>query len=153
MGHKHINITLDESVIALPLGASVEEIQTILASTRYDQDDDPEVNTTYFELPDDGIDIVVNNGTLSTVFLHLMPHDDRSSIFVGSTNYLGRAFFDTPSADLFEQTLAHQGFIRLSRQYPNNAVDMLTDEVRLRYEDRQGELMICFDDGARVRGK
>ncbi|MBI1494532.1 hypothetical protein [Halocynthiibacter styelae] len=147
----YIELTLGETVIILPLGTSVENISLLLSARRFNQGDDPEVDATCFELPDDGVEITAKNGVLSTVFLYLASSDDHKVNFKGSTNFLGRDFFETPSAHQFEQSLAQQGFARSSRQYPN-AIDMLTEEIRLRYENRSDQQMVCFDDGTRIRG-
>jgi hypothetical protein len=148
----HIELTLAETVITLPLGTSVENIPPLLAARRFNQNDDPEVSATYFDLSDDGVEIVAKNGVLSTVFLYLASSDDRKVTFKGSTNFLDRAFFQAPSALQFEQSLAQQGFVRSPRHYPHS-IDMLTEEVRLRYENRSHQQMVCFDDGTRIRGK
>lgn len=145
-----IDITLGETTVVLRLGAFVDDVRTILKAKQFTQVDDPEVDAVNLELPNDGLEILFKGGRLSTVFLHLARPDGQGTYFNGATNFLGRSFFEDPSAEDFERILATQGFVRSLRQYPF-AIDMLTDKVRLRYEDRRDQRLICFDSGDRIR--
>lgn len=147
-----IEISTNNAAIVLTLGTTVAEVRTSLASMHFVEEFDAELDRHDIELPMDGVSLIADSGILSCVFLHLDPMWKESSPFMGNTDLLNTEFFRDPSTELFEECLTRQGFVRLLRPYPF-ALDMMTSQVRLRYEYRPGNRMIIFDNGAFVREK
>ncbi|WP_400083990.1 hypothetical protein [Yoonia sp. R78084] len=150
MSDSYIELTINDTSLKLPLGMAEADLPSLLVPRKYLRNDDPEMQRTSFQLPDDGVEIIFQNGALRGVFLYLASSDNGQPVFTGSTNFLSEAFFRAPSPHLFEVTLAASSFARSARQYPN-AIDMLTDKTRLRYETRPDQSIIYFDSGASLR--
>lgn len=147
---KPLVLQFDTEQITMDMQDTRADVLKAVAGRNAKIEDDPEVNATYIELIDDGVDIVVKNGKLSSVFLFLDPVSPRSDRFVGQCNYLDESFFAKPNEAAFEQALSAQGFGKSSRVYPN-AIDYMSTTMRVRYERRDNKTMILFDSGDRLR--
>lgn len=145
-----INITSRERPFAFTLGTDVVALRAALEAVRHHEEADPELDRIDFELLDDGISLVCKAQKLSTVFVHLTPEAPFAAPFAGTLDLVPDAFLDAPSQEAFQAVMEAQGYVRTVRQFPN-AVDMVTDKVRLRYSDRHDVRMITFDRGDLVR--
>lgn len=143
-------LQFDTEQVELSLQDSLDDVLQATSGRKRLVEDDPDVNATYIELVEDGVDIVATGGTLTSVFLYLDAVPPRADCFTGGCNYLAPSFFAAPSEATFTAQMEEQGLRRSKKQFPN-AIDYLDDEVRLRLETRQGRVMVLFDDGAFVR--
>lgn len=129
---------------------TIADLETALRFWESKTEEDQDVSAVYFELPNDGISLIVKNGLLKTIFIHIDSAESGQVAFSGSTDLIEASFFQNPSHEAFEHILKRAGFFKLEQQYPF-ATDMLTENTRLRYEDRPGKRMIVLDDGSMVR--
>lgn len=143
-------LQLPTSVLELKIGDTLQEVRAKLMGLNHQVDDDPEVGATYIELNEDGVDLVLKKGHLSSVFLFLDPVPPRTDAFEGQCSFLSDDFFSQPSETKFSRQLQAQGFSKPERRYPN-AVDYINSTVRLRYETRSQKRLVLFDDGKFVR--
>lgn len=95
-----------------------------------------------------GFSLNFKDETLSAIFLYV---DKKGfSPFSGKITYLDDAFWKISNAENFKLALTSNGFTEWPKKYPN-AVDMVTDKIRIRLTTRPNSKMISIDDGSFIR--
>jgi len=145
-----INLGVSGHMLTLELGLSVDQLRAAIGPLAHEESTEPETATTYFLLKQYGIEIVARDGLFRCVFLYLSPQQSGGAAFMGTVDLLPAEFVAAPSEKGFQAALYALGFTRSARRFPN-AVDMLTDQVRLRYEKSEHQHIVLFDDGALAR--
>ena len=145
-----IELSVSGKTIAVDLNADLDTLRLVLAPLQFEEEADPEMRRVYFKAFQDGFTVSYDEDGSLTLFLHLEAEDGRDDVFTGSTTHLSSGFFANPGAEQFESQMLQQGFQRWPRIFPN-AIDMVMDGLRIRFETRPMHAMVVIDDGARLR--
>lgn len=146
----NMELRLLTKTVCLSLREPLDQVLAGLEGIRFSQQNDVEMDRTYIRLLGQGVELLFQNGQLSTVFLYLTKGPDDCGSFEGTTDTIGRDVMDNPKDSVFAETLEDQGYQPAKRQYPFS-VDRLNDEIRIRLEKRSGAALIMIDDGMMIR--
>lgn len=134
----------------LELGMGVADAAARLAGLALEHAVDAPLDTEYLLARGLGLELNFRAGALSAAFLFIDRREAEGGVFVGRCSLLPDDFFVAPTLERFIESLAARGMTRWPKPYPN-AVDMVCDDLRVRWTDRASSLHVLIDDGRRLR--
>ena len=105
---------------------------------------------SYLRMIGRGVELSFRAGKLSSVFLYPTKGPENCGVFDGETDLLTREALSQTNANAFCDALEARGFVPPEKTYPFS-VDRLNDQMRLRFEQRDGRVVVLIDDGAMIR--